>query len=582
MTLPISVALYARVSSHRQAEHQTIDSQKQSLINRIDKDGFSLDESMIFCDDGFSGAELHRPALEVLRDRVAASLIDRVYVLSADRLARKHAHQAILIEEFKKAQCEIVFCDHDGLGATAESNLLLQIQGVIAEYEREKILERTRRGKRHSAKQGNPSVFSSAPYGYKYIKPVGESSRAYWQVDETESEHVKMIFHWSGIERMSLAAICRELERRQIKTRTGLDIWCSSTIRDMLKNPAYVGQARYGRTRLVPRKTGNRAKRGDPAIPLRAKVSEDTQQEEQIVIAVPAIIEQSLFNAAAEVLMENRSKMRQRRSGSTYMLSGLVVCGHCGSAYCARTNSKNCAYFYYRCIGREKRSRLRGVSCSNGAIRGSELEGYVWNDVCELLSDKDRLSREFARRQTCSVDFAHEISEAESQVSQTQSRINRLIDAFENGLIDKPELEPRLKKLREEKARHQWSVASLKQQSNDLSNAASIAEAMERFSESIAGTLTTASADTRRELCKLLIKRVEIRQEEIEIVYKVPQRPFDQSPASRGILQYWLLRPHASRWHANASTWREPVALRLWLEPRVLPVPAKPPNWFRF
>ena len=159
----IRAAYYARVSTQKQAEETTIQSQRQELIARIEHDQLRLDPAFEFCDDGYSGSELLRPALEDLRDKIAGSLIDRLYVHSPDRLARRFAHQALLLEEFSKHDCEVVFLNHQGLPDSPEANLLLQMQGMIAEYEREKILERTRRGRRYSAAAGNVSVFGGAP-----------------------------------------------------------------------------------------------------------------------------------------------------------------------------------------------------------------------------------------------------------------------------------------------------------------------------------------------------------------------------------------------------------------------------------
>ena len=144
-----TVAIYARVSSQKQADENTIDSQLAALRQRIELDQLQIVPEMEFCDNGYSGADLVRPALERLRDRLATSSIDRLYVHSPDRLSRKMAHQAILIEEFRKYECEIVFLNHDGISDSPEANLLIQMQGMIAEYEREKILERTRRGRKH-------------------------------------------------------------------------------------------------------------------------------------------------------------------------------------------------------------------------------------------------------------------------------------------------------------------------------------------------------------------------------------------------------------------------------------------------
>ena len=129
-------AFYARVSSEAQARDNTIASQLAALRERIAADGATLtDPDHAFVDDGHSGASLVRPALERLRDAAAAGAVDRVYVLAPDRLARRHAHQALLVEEFRRAGVEVAFLNRP-IGAGPEDDLLLQIQGVIAEYER--------------------------------------------------------------------------------------------------------------------------------------------------------------------------------------------------------------------------------------------------------------------------------------------------------------------------------------------------------------------------------------------------------------------------------------------------------------
>ena len=136
-------ALYARVSSEQQAHSRTIASQVASLRERITADGARLEPEHAFLDEGYSGATLLRPALERLRDAVAAGAIDRIYVHSPDRLARRYAYQVLLIEEVRRAGVEIVFLNRP-IGGSAEDDLLLQVQGMIAEYERAKILERSR------------------------------------------------------------------------------------------------------------------------------------------------------------------------------------------------------------------------------------------------------------------------------------------------------------------------------------------------------------------------------------------------------------------------------------------------------
>src|SRR5467141_4613795 len=196
-------AIYARVSTERQATAQTIASQLAALRERVTVDGYVLPEAMQFLDDGYSGATLVRPALECLRDLVAAGAVDRLYIHSPDRLARKYAYQVLLMDEFHRAGVEVVFLNRE-LGRSPEDELLLQVQGMVAEYERAKILERSRRGKRHAAHAGVISVLSGAPYGYHYISKQLGGSVARFEIVEHEAEVVHQVFTWVGQERVSI------------------------------------------------------------------------------------------------------------------------------------------------------------------------------------------------------------------------------------------------------------------------------------------------------------------------------------------------------------------------------------------
>jgi len=160
------VAFYARVPTESQARDNTIASQVGILRERIAADGGQLEPDHAYADEGYSGSVLIRPALERLRDAVAAGSVGQIYVLAPDRLARRYAHQALLMEEFRRAGAEVVFLNRP-ISGTAEDDLLLQMQGVIAEYERAKILERGRRGRRHAARSGLVSAFTTAPFGYR-------------------------------------------------------------------------------------------------------------------------------------------------------------------------------------------------------------------------------------------------------------------------------------------------------------------------------------------------------------------------------------------------------------------------------
>ena len=234
----VRAAVYARVSSEQQAQQKTIDSQVEALIEHVDEDGLVVDDELRFIDDGCSGSTLVRPALERLRDVAYAGGIDRLYVHSPDRLARKYAYQVLLVDELTHHGVEIVFLNH-ALGTSPEENLLLQVQGMISEYERAKIMERSRRGKRHAARRGSVNVLSGAPYGYRYVSKQEGDGEAHYRMVFEEARIVREIFEWLGLEGASIGEICRRLKSKGIRTRTGKDYWDRTTVWGMLKNPAY-------------------------------------------------------------------------------------------------------------------------------------------------------------------------------------------------------------------------------------------------------------------------------------------------------------------------------------------------------
>ena len=186
-------ALYARVSSEKQAQENTILSQIEVLKTKIKVDGHQLIDEFKFIDNGYSGSNLIRPALENLRDKISVGAIDKVYIQSPDRLSRKYAYQMLLLEEFQRAGVEVVFLNHQ-INDNPESHLLLQMQGMIAEYERAKIMERSRRGKIHGAKMGNITTLCGAPYGYHYIAKQPGVGQALYEINIEEAEIVKKIF----------------------------------------------------------------------------------------------------------------------------------------------------------------------------------------------------------------------------------------------------------------------------------------------------------------------------------------------------------------------------------------------------
>ena len=195
-------AIYARVSSERQREENTIASQTASLIEFAKGHNLEVPEEWVFEDEGYSGATLERPGLERVRDLAAEGQIQVVLAYAPDRLSRKYAYQILLIEEFARHGVETLFVKAPQ-GDSAEDQLLVQFQGMIAEYERAQILERSRRGKRHRAHSGEISVMSGAPYGYRYMRKTDEVPAAYI-VHEPEAGVVRRVYEMYTVEGLTV------------------------------------------------------------------------------------------------------------------------------------------------------------------------------------------------------------------------------------------------------------------------------------------------------------------------------------------------------------------------------------------
>jgi len=301
----LSVALYARVSSDQQTDAHTSASQLAALRARVATDGYVLPEELQFIDEGYSGAPLVRPGLERLRDVSAAGGLERLYVHSPDRLARKYASQVLRMDEFHRAGVEVVFLNRH-LGQSPEDELLLQVQGMVAEYERAKILERSRRGKRHAAHTGVVSVLGGAPYGYHYISKALGGGVARFDLVPHEAEVVRQVFTWVGQARVSIGEVCRRLQRAGEPRRDGQTTWERSVVWGRLKNPAYKGTAGFGKTRVGALTHPLRAQRGRALQSRQPHASEEVPREEWIFVPVPAIIEAELYHLVQEQLIYPR------------------------------------------------------------------------------------------------------------------------------------------------------------------------------------------------------------------------------------------------------------------------------------
>jgi site-specific DNA recombinase len=491
-------AVYARVSSEQQAKQTTIASQLAALRARVAADELLLEPDHCFVDEGHSGSTLLRPALERLRDAAYAGTVDRLYVHAPDRLARKYAYQVLLMEELQRQGVEVVFLNQP-LGQTAEEQLLVQVQGMIAEYERATIMERSRRGKRHAAQQGRVSVLGQAPYGYRYLSRH-EPGGARYVVLTDQAAVVRQIFHWIGQERLPLREAVRRLGHDAVPSPSGQARWSPGMVSRLVKNSAYRGQAIFGR---------------------------QAQAQEQIVIPVPALVSEELFAAAQEQMEENRRRYRQRRRSEPHLLQGLLVCQCCGRAFChsrCASRRKPQVYRYYRCTSMMMEGR-RQRTCVNSSMPASALEEAVWQDVCALLREPRRLAAEFQRRCDQPAPPAETLAWLQQQQAKEKRALGRLIDAYENGLLNKEELAPRLERTRQRL--QQWQTQAqefleTQARERDLDHAVG---RLEDFAQRIDAGLRQPTPTQKREILKALIKRVEIAPEKIRVIYKIHPLP---------------------------------------------------------
>jgi site-specific DNA recombinase len=521
------VAIYARVSSERQAQEDTIASQIQALRELLSEEGLTLDEELCFMDDGYSGSTLVRPALERLRDQAAAGAIDRLYVHSPDRLARRYAYQALLVDELQHCGVELVFLNRP-LGKGPEDDLLLQVQGIVAEYERAKILERSRRGKLHAARRGRVSVMAHAPYGYRYISKGIAGGEARYEVCLAEAKVVQDIFRWVACERLSISQVARRLGEQGILSPRGRTCWDRNTVWGMLRNPAYKGSAGYGKRRIGPR-LPKRAQRNGCEQPRRPVSYCRTSPEEWTSIPVPATIEESLFDAVQEQLRENKQRCRLAKQKARYLLQGLVVCQCCGYAMCGRRYQDR---LYYRCVGNVVHRMSKKRVCHSQSLRGENLEAAIWADVSALLAEPKRIEEEYERRLIIGNETKDALSQRklQTQTSRVRRQISKLIDAYSEDLIEKKEFEPRIREARLHLEKLQAEAQTHEQLQTQLREMRQVISHLQAFAERIRDGLESADWTIQRQLISTLVKRVEVGGEKVRVVYRVDCGPFELAP----------------------------------------------------
>ena len=521
-----TAAIYARVSSDRQKENHTIASQTAALKEYAEGNGYSVPSEWVFEDEGYSGAHLQRPGLEALRDLAAEGQIAAALVYSPDRLSRKYAYQVLLTEELSRCGVELRFLKSPA-GATPEDQLLLQFQGMIAEYERAQIAERSRRGKRHKAQQGVVNVFSAAPYGYRYVRK-SDTCAAYYEVLEAEAKVVRLVFETYTQQGVSINAVARLLNERQIPTRTAKTQWERSTIRGMLRNPAYQGTACYGKTEMRPRQKITRPLRQRQGLPSQHTTNHERPRADWIEVSVPPLVSEAMFALAQEQLQQNKHHSPRRTIEPT-LLQGMLVCQQCGYAlYRTSTRTAKRKLYYYCCPGSEGYRWPKGPMCTNRPVRQDALDQVVWDELMRLLEDPTLIQSEIERRREVARN-ADPLRKREDELRREQARLEKniacLVTAYQEELITLPELRQRLPQLRKQTQAIESELQSLEMAAVDDAKYLQLAESLVTFRSKLRSRAETLQVRERQQILRLVMKEVLVGSNTITLCHSLRVAP---------------------------------------------------------
>jgi len=488
------------VSTDEQTKKYGLSSQVTELRALAARKGFAIPEGAEYLDDGYSGTDLDRPALNRLREAVRAGAFQVLLILDPDRLSRRLSHQLVLVEEFERAGVQLEFLSVPKED-TPEGRLLVHVKGVIAEYEREKIRERTMRGKKEKARRGLIPA-GPTPYGYRQ-DPATPGKLV---VHDDEASVIRMIFGWLADEVRSIRDITTELQRLGIRPRRGVS-WSKSSVRRVLTSEMYVGRAYF-----------NRRTRTGQGMRMRFR-----PEAEWFSIAVPAIVPQALFDQAQAQLARNLSRLVGRPPAHFYLLRGLLRCGACGRKY---VGTPMHGHRFYRCAGRDR--LIRGTPCRAGMLSADALERFIWETVVDTLRRPEVLTQKVeahrAKVGTRTVEIRSQVDHLERELAKVERQEARLLDAYVDEQLQVPALKARLADVAGRKAGLAAQVA--RAQAKIASDAAEAAhkESVVHFCRLALRGLDKLAPEGRQRLLQALIDEVVLRDDAVELHGVLPGR----------------------------------------------------------
>jgi site-specific DNA recombinase len=520
----MEIAIYVRVSTPRQQQQQTIEQQLERLRAYIAQHpDWQLAPENIFRDDGYSGAKLHRPGLDRLRDRAALAAFSLVLITAPDRLARKYVHQVLLLEELTGRSCQVEFVDRP-MSDDPHDQLVLQIRGAVAEYERGLIGDRMRRGRLARLRAGQLLPWTVPLYGYQ-LDAERPRDPARVRLDPVTSVIVQQIFTWYTESQppLTLYQVASRLTEAHIPTPSGRAVWNVATVRGILRNPAYTGTAYSERWQMCPAQ-----QRKSALQPIgRGESQRPAPPEDWIGVSVPALISQELFAAAQTRLDYNKKMAARHNNAHQYLLRGLVSCGRCQHTCIARCAHPG--YGYYLCRDKTDARRASPAErCQTRYAPAAALDELVWQDLCQLLTDPALITQALQRAQA--GEWLPQALQAQRQnLSKTLKHLERqqarLLDLYLAETIDRAEFERKRQELTQTQTGLEQQFKELEAQARKQMDLAGLATGIEAFCLRLQPTLQQLTFAQRRQLVELLVDRVIINDGQVEVRYVIPTGP---------------------------------------------------------
>jgi site-specific DNA recombinase len=504
-----------------------------------------------------------------------------VVITAPDRLARNYVHQVLLLEELQAHGCEVRFLDRP-MSQDPHDQLLLQIRGAVAEYERTLITERMRRGRRRKLEAGLMLPWTRAPFGYR-VDPDRPRDPVGVRIEEAEAAIVREMFAWYADEAHSFCSLARLLERRGIRTSTGLARWNLASIRGLLTNPAYAGQVYGNRWH----RRGTLERRSATAPRKRSAMSRvDAPREEWILVAeIPPLVSQEQFDRVQARLASNRRFAQRNNKAHPYLLRGLVSCGVCGLACLARTTIGG--HRYYSCTGKlPALFSHREQKCPSRLSPAGRLDELVWTDLCDLLSHPEQASHALARAhggQWLPQELQARQQGLRRGKASLGQQLERLTEAYLAGVVPLDEYRRRRSGLEGRQQQLEEQARQLEAQADQQKELTGLSSSIEAFCQRVRQGLSLATFEQRRSLVELLIDRVIVTDGDIEIRYVMPtNRASEQVRFCHLRLDYRAGSPRRKRAHTMYAGLQElggggALLSRLRRAPR-LPPPLHPPQ----